>query len=443
MPKKKLLSYAVAVLVAAGLIGLVLFGIPDAPVDRNLVVQGEETGNSTSMRDFSRDSGQSVDYVLDTGPVALQKANQDLSSASGLYDIILQYNFALAPFVRNDWVYNLSETKQLLQGKEVDFAFESDLFENVWKEVGYFQNPDDPAGNPIPIAYPFAASTMVLTYNRAMFDNAANQEKYRAEYGEPLAPPKTWDQLFQIAEFFTEHTDLKGIVLSGATGGWLYYDWCNYAFGLGGGVMDKQFGWQSSADTPLLIDSAATVDATKFWLSLKPFNAGDFFSTGILEKREILLQEKAPMGIMWSGLIPGMIEAKPNTFGFSPIPGGKSPISGGSFFLSKSSELSAESAAYVAWLLQPPHQKEMIRMGLISPLKSAYDAEVLKEIPYLQAIVDSLDQGVYMHEAGPDAEVINQTLTKYLQMIWRGDMSAEAGLSEAQREIADKRAKLF
>ena len=44
-----------------------------------------------------------------------------------------------------------------------------------------------------------------------------------------------------------------------------------------------------------------------------------------------------------------------------------------------------------------------------------------------------------MFEAGPDADIISQTITKYVQQIWKGEISVEEGLNAAQEEVVQRR----
>ena len=44
-----------------------------------------------------------------------------------------------------------------------------------------------------------------------------------------------------------------------------------------------------------------------------------------------------------------------------------------------------------------------------------------------------------MFEAGPDSDLISQTITKYVQRIWNGSLTVEEGLQKAQNEIDSRR----
>jgi hypothetical protein len=48
-----------------------------------------------------------------------------------------------------------------------------------------------------------------------------------------------------------------------------------------------------------------------------------------------------------------------------------------------------------------------------------------------------------MLEAGPDADLINNVMTKYLQKVWNGELTTNDGLSKAKTEIEQGRVALF
>lgn len=51
----------------------------------------------------------------------------------------------------------------------------------------------------------FARNPMspLMAYRQDWFDHAGEQAAFRAEYGRDLAPPTTWEELYEVAQFFT------------------------------------------------------------------------------------------------------------------------------------------------------------------------------------------------------------------------------------------------
>ena len=84
-----------------------------------------------------------------------------------------------------------------------------------------------------------------------------------------------------------------------------------------------------------------------------------------------------------------------------------------------------------------------MKKGLCSPLKSAYNAPELQNIPYIPALKLSLERGVYALEAGPDADGISNSITTYMQQVWDGKLKIEDALQKTQNEVQTNRKQVF
>lgn len=422
----------------------------DENKSKSVTIIGEDSATMSAISElkgaYEQETGVKVNLVALPFEEALEKSNIDLSEGTGLYDIILQYNFSLSSFVRNDYVYPLDKLKQYVS--QEDLNFEEDLFKADWEEVGYYYKDfQDPSQGKTKVGYPFASNTMLLVHNKAMFNDANNQAKYLEEYGKELVPPTTWEDFRNIAEFFTgKDKNQFGVCIEGAEGGWLYYQWVNMLFGMDGKVMDKKRGWQGTADTQILLDTPQAVSTMEYFESLREFNRGSFFDIDMYTQKELMKEGNVAMAIMWSDILYNLIEleeGKESPFGFSPIPGNKSINAGGAFFVNKQTEHAEEAMQFIAWLMKKENQVEMLKNGLCSPRISAYEDPGVQNIPYLDALKTSLERGVYMAEAGPDADLINQTITKYAQKVWRDELEPEEAMQLMQSDIVEGRKEIF
>jgi multiple sugar transport system substrate-binding protein len=439
-----------AVLGALGVFFLAVISC-SSPEPVTITVLGEDSSNLQAMKNaksaFESRSHIKVDFKAHSFEDALQKANEDFAHKAGKYDIILQYNFALSSFVRNRYVYTLDEIKSLVpQGAQEEL--EKDIFPAAWQEVGfYYKNALNPQAGTVAVGYPFAANTMLLVYNKSMFEDPENQRAYRLAFNRDLKPPATWEEFRQLAKFFTSPKKTSyGVCLQGGSASWLYYEWSNFLFGMGGTMMQKTRGWEGNDTTNVLLDSPSGLEAARFYVSLKPFNAGDFFSTGAPEQREIMLGGKTAMAIMWSDYVYELVERgkqKGLRFGFSPIPGEKSMLAGGAFYINRNSKHPREAAEYVMYLMDKKIQVELMKHGLCSAVMSAYEDPDIKSLDYAEALKLSLARGVYMAEAGPESNEIQAIVTEHLQRVWRGDESVEVALPIARKEIESKRAEIW
>lgn len=392
-------------------------------------------------------SDLNIDVLGYTFEESFERTNVDFASGTGRYDIVLQYNFSLSSFVRNDYVYALAE---LREGRSDSlFYFEDDLFRNDWEEVGfYFSDPVERTDDIEAVGYPFASNTMVLAYNKEMFSNEDNQQLYREQFEKELAPPTDWNDYLNIARFFTSEQDnTYGVTMHGSAFGWLYYEWVNYAFGMGGGVMEKERAWQGDENTEVTINSPENIAATQLFVDLRPYNKGNFFDVDMNMQAQLFFEGNVAMAIMWSDVIYSNIANEDGSFddrfGFTVIPGEISSLAGGSFFINRDSDHPDEAFDFILWLLQKDNQIEMTKRGLCSPRKSVYDDPAVAHIPYLPAVKESLERGVYTMEAGPDASLISETISEFVQRAWRGELSVEEALNSAQRQVDNQRPEVF
>lgn len=413
-----------------------------------LTVLGENSSNLQAMESLKKlyedKNPVKIDFKPNTFEDAFSKSNQDFANKTGLYDIVLQYNFSLSSFVRNKYVYTLSELAQQIPAEKK--TFEQDIFPNVWKEVGYYyKNPTKPSNEIESVAYPFAANTMLLTYNKELFDNENYKAEYKKEFNEELEVPKDWQHFERVAKFFTKpDKQLYGVALQGATGGWLYYEWASFLQAFDGKIMDKEYGWQGDLTTKINVNSPQALATTKFLKGLKPYNAGNYTTVDAVEQRKLMKDGKVAMAIMWSDYVYELVEGgSDKRFGFAPTPGKYSMIAGGSFYINKQSKHPNESISYVISLLQKDNQIALMKKGLCSPIMSAYSDPEVQKIPYTNALKTSLDRAIYALEAGPDADLINQKITTYFQKYWNDELSAEAALEKAQTEIIGERKTIF
>lgn len=64
--------------------------------------------------------------------------------------------------------------------------------------------------------YPFYSGAKAIAYRKDLFDNKANQAAFQQKFGYPFPlPPKTPQQLTDLAKFFTNNQTKSGIVFSG------------------------------------------------------------------------------------------------------------------------------------------------------------------------------------------------------------------------------------
>lgn len=419
---------------------------PTTPKE-SIVIFGEDSSNLkaySSLKDeFTTKTGIELKFEGATFEQSVLKADADFRNGKGDYDIVLQYNFSLAPYVRNKYVAEIGEifSPEILSKSHVNDG----MFENVLRETSYYySNPQDTKSPEKQFGFPFAANTMLLVYNKDLFENVELRQKYKKATGKELEPPTEWSDYMSVAEFFTKaRPGLNGVVMQGAADGWLYYEAANYLFGIGTGTSTKLYGWEEGA--PLTIATKQNEAALRYIKRLRESSAGDFFTVGASQQQEIMLQGKTAMAIMWSDYVQPLAmnlkDGKTPRFGFAPIPGHISGLAGGAFYINRKSRHIQAASQFMLFALAPENQTKLIEKGLCSPLKIAYTDDVIARVPYARALRDSLARGIFMFEAGTDAESINSAITTNVQKYIRGEISEVEALKQAEQQVLADRAK--
>jgi spermidine/putrescine-binding protein len=465
MQKKHLgwAAAAVVFIVIFGAIALVI--LSNAPLNLNVLAEDVATGRAYEAISAARPSvAQHVTFQLKQYDDLNKLADQDFINGAGVYDVVLNYNTAAAKYTIGKYILPIDQYDAELRRHGIsDFSaqlerIKNDVFENVWKEIGSYYKNGAYTGNaqPTAVAIPFAANTMVLAYNSALFQNEGNRSRYKAAFNEELAPPDTWEKFHRIAKFlFEANHGSNGLCLQGAES-FNYYEWANFLYSTGGSIAPgKKFGWQGNASIRYELSSPAVVQATRHYLSLKPFIARqDYFSTDEAKQVECLRQNDASMAIVWSDVLFDLHNQAPGKYQYTVIPGTASMIAGGGFYVSARSKHKAEAIEYILDMFKPAEQgddaqTELLRKGLCPPTRSPYrNKDIRKDLPYVDSVYESLNRGTYMLEAGPEADGVILQLSTMLQGLWRkadanGDVTGledmlswtEAAIRKHQQEM--------
>jgi multiple sugar transport system substrate-binding protein len=431
------------------ILSLVLFGCNQNKSKITITVLGE---NAASLQAMGAMKGEyekerpniNLSFKPNSFDDAFNKANQDFANGTGLYDIVLLYNFSLSSFVRNNYVYKLDELYAITNIPDSLRAFEKDIFSEAWKEVSYYQNPSTKEIEKI--GYPFATNTMVLIYNKKLFSDVSQKEKYKKQFNRELEVPTTWEEYANIVKFFTQpENNLYGVCLHGAEA-WVYGEFMNFLFSMGGKMMDKQYGWQGDKNTPILLNTPEALNALEFYLSLKPYNSGNFTNVDMFEQSRVMKEGRTALGMIWSdGIYPAFMTEKgfSKDFGFAPIPGNVSILTGGTYFVNRKTKNPQQVMEYIVYLMQYDNQVKLAKEGLCSPLRTVYDDKDVNKLPYSKAVKESLERGIYMMEAGPETNLITEVVSNYIQKAWLGEITAKEALTRMQSEIEAGRGSLY
>jgi len=387
-----------------------------------------------AAKEYSAKTGIQIVVEKYEFETALQKSTLDLTSKTGQYDIILQYAAALGKFARQGHIFKMETlTHSLPPSAWGKFKPAKDLFPNVWNELSWYDSTC--------YGYPFAANTMYMWYRKDLLTAPAEKSAFRTRFGYDLKAPETWQQYRDIAEFFTRPSEgLYGTAIQGKRHPAVWYEWLNFSFSFGGGVMDKKHGWEYG---PIVVNSPENIQATKFYKSLLAFSPPGATNYTWDDALTSMQQGKIALAVMWSDAVAGLEDPKSSRvagkMGYAPLPAGPrgsmAQIAGGSYFVSRYSKHPGESIKFILWLMQPENQVKQQLHGGSSAAQDTYLNVDVSKIPYTQAQLESLKRARYMTDSVPETDQISDILQVNLSEILTGQTTVEIGLNKAALAI--------
>lgn len=117
----------------------------------------------------------------------------------------------------------------------------------AWNERFYWLNEIDLDGEGNVLFVPFHANVPFGVYRKDLFEDPKEKANFKAKYGYDLAPPETWEQVRDVARFFTRDLDGDGEIDQWgitwqAASDWVGGMWISVAssFGMSMELLDEQ-----------------------------------------------------------------------------------------------------------------------------------------------------------------------------------------------------------
>ena len=196
-----------------------------------------------------------------------------------------------------------------------DFLNENNLTDSVTEATLTYYG-EYPAGSGTYWAFPTEGDANGWAYRKDLFEDADEMAAFEAEYGYPLAPPETMDQLMDIAKFFTRPDEgLYGsAIYTQADYDALTMGFQNMLFSYGGDWSDENFNPDG------VINSPEAVAALEFYKELyeccqPPGLSNAFFA----EVNDAYIGGQAAMGMNYFAFFPAL--ANPEVSEYADVTG--------------------------------------------------------------------------------------------------------------------------
>ncbi|WP_287693381.1 sugar ABC transporter substrate-binding protein [Accumulibacter sp.] len=179
-----------------------------------------------------------------------------------------------------------------------------------------------PAGSGTYYAYPTEGDANGWAYRKDLFEDADNMAAFEAAYGRPLAVPTTWDELRDIAEFFTRPDEgLYGVaVYTQLEGDAITMGFQNPFFSYGGDWYDETF------NTLGVVNSDASVAALELYKDLYSFAPPGTNNAFFQEMNDAFVNGQAAMIMNYFAFFPALANQNINPYaestGYFAMPAG-------------------------------------------------------------------------------------------------------------------------
>ena len=293
-------------------------------------------------------------------------------------------------------------------------------------------------------ALPAEVDANGYVYRTDLFEDPKEMKAFKDKYGYELAPPKTYKELRDIAEFFTRPPDLYGIATyfskqyDGITMGFQQVMWS-----YGGSYGDpKTYKVKGHINNP---DSVKALEYYKELIAYSPPDAPNYYWAETLEAYN---SGKVAMAMDYFAFLPGAIDPKQNPMyhdksGFFIAPAGPKghyiSIGGQGMSISSYSKNMDIAKQYMKWFMQKPVQEKWAILGGFTPHKEVLESDLfLNATPYNRAFAASFP---YLRDFWAVPEY--GQLLDACQTNWNAVIVGSKSAKEALDEIARKHEQIF
>ena len=388
----------------------------------------------TLSKDFTEETGIAVDIVQMNWDNFQSEIDISFVGKDDIYDIVIG---------DSQWLGSNS-----VGGHYVDLT--DWINENI--DVNSIYGPameafaEYPKGSKEYWALPAQVDAAGYVYRKDLFEDPEEMKAFQEKYGYELAPPKTYSQLRDIAEFFTRpDQELYGIATwyskayDGITMGFQQVMW-SYGASYGDPDTFKVDGY---------INTDKAVKALEYYKSLLKFAPPDAPNYYYSETNGAYLAGKVAMAMNYFAFFPGVVDPGKNPTshdksGFFIAPAGPDgehyiSIGGQGMSISSYSKNQDEAKKYLKWFMQKSVQEKWAKLGGFTPHKEVLQSDAfLNATPFNKAFAASFP---YLRDFWAVPQY--QELLEVCQANWSEAITDIKTPKEALDTIAVKHEEIF
>jgi multiple sugar transport system substrate-binding protein len=246
-------------------------------------------------------------------------------------------------------------------------------------------------------AIPAEGDAVGWAYRKDWFENPTEMANFKAKYGYDLAPPKTWKELLDIAEFFHRPDQNR-------YGAAIYTD--NSYDGLVMGVENALFSYGANLgdyethQVEGILNSSEAVAALEAYRKLYGFTPPGWSKSFFVENNQAITESLAAMSMNYFAFFPALVNPATNpnaaNTGFFANPAGPggaqfAALGGQGISIVSYSKHVEESYKFLEWFISDKVQKRWSELGgYTAHAKTLESAEFRNATPYNEAFYQTM-----------------------------------------------------
>lgn len=364
---------------------------PAPKVVRVLAVAGPETDFLIEQaREFEKETGITASIEQVARPLWGDRKVRELIEDSGIYDVVMVGGGDDPMWVKmkGHWL----PLDEYLPKEEIESITHREYYTHEGKLMG------------VPQYYNFP----MLFYRKDLLEDPKEQAAFKAKYGRDLTVPRTFDELYEVAEFFNRPPALYGFFIGGVD--WsIFLDHTYFVYGMRANYGDLESG-------NLTLNTPEQKRAMTALTRMSEFNPPGWETLTFFDGDQLMLEGKIFMYQNWLYIWKTFLEKMPDKIGMAPPTGDVQPGAHLGAFVAVIPKAAANpdaGAKFIQWMMSYEYQKNQALATGNLPMRE----DVLKDPEVREGLV-----GI---------EMLEKTLPylSYQYTTWPGELSS--GISEA------------
>lgn len=229
---------------------------------------------------------------------------------------------------------------------------------------------------------PQFSNNQMLFYRKDLLNDPKEKASFKKRYGRELKVPKTFKELYEVAEFFHRPPEMYGYFFGGVDWSW-FCDFDYFLYGMGENYGDEHGN--------LTINTPGAVKAMDYLVKLSQFNPPGWESMTFFDGDNLMKEGKILMYQNWAYIWVTFFKEFPDKVGIAVPPGDVEPgaaLGGFIALIPKKAPNPDLAAKFVKWMGGFEYQKELA-IDLAGNLSSRLD--VIND-PDVNAAYPGIDQ---------------------------------------------------